>query len=41
MNYPMVSPDQLREILAGTRWHVTRLFDSEDTFVAIIEKTVR
>jgi hypothetical protein len=31
MNYPMVSPNQLREILAGTRWHVARLFDSDDT----------
>lgn len=39
MNYPMVSPDQLREILAGTRWHVVHVFDSDDTYVAIIEKT--
>ena len=39
MNYPMVSPDQLREILAGTRWYVVHVFDSDDTFVAIIEKT--
>jgi SAM-dependent methyltransferase len=39
MDYPMVSPDQLREILAGTRWHVAHLFDSDDTYVAIIEKT--
>ena len=22
LDYPMVSPDQLREILAGTRWYV-------------------
>jgi SAM-dependent methyltransferase len=41
MNYPMVSPNQLREILSGTRWHVAHLFDSDDTFVAIIEKTAR
>jgi SAM-dependent methyltransferase len=39
MNYPMVSPDQLREILAGTRWQVVHVFDSDDTYVAIIEKT--
>jgi SAM-dependent methyltransferase len=39
MNYPMVSPDQLREILAGTRWYVAQVFDSDDTYVAIIEKT--
>jgi hypothetical protein len=35
----MVSPNQLREILAGTRWGVARLLDSDDTYVAIIEKT--
>jgi SAM-dependent methyltransferase len=39
MNYPMVSPDQLREILGGTRWYVAHLFDSDDTYVAIVEKT--
>jgi SAM-dependent methyltransferase len=39
MNYPMVSPDQLGEILAGTRWYVVNVFDSDDTYVAIIEKT--
>jgi SAM-dependent methyltransferase len=39
MNYPMVSPDQLRGILAGTRWYVVHVFDSDDTYVAIIEKT--
>jgi SAM-dependent methyltransferase len=39
MDYPMVSPDELREILAGTRWCVAHLFDSDDTYVAIIEKT--
>jgi hypothetical protein len=38
MNYPMVSPDQLREILAGTPWYVVYVFDSDDTYVAIIEK---
>jgi SAM-dependent methyltransferase len=39
MDYPRVSADQLREVLAGTRWHVAHLFDSDDTYVAIIEKT--
>ena len=39
MNYPMVSPDQLREILTGTGWYVAHVFDSADTYVAIIEKT--
>ena len=34
-----LSPDQLRGILAGTRWHVVHVFDSDDTYVAIIEKT--
>jgi hypothetical protein len=41
MDYPMVSPNQLREILAGTRWCVARLLDSDDTYIAIIEKTGR
>ena len=39
MDYPMVSPNQLREILAGTRWDVARLFDSDDTYVAVLEKS--
>jgi hypothetical protein len=39
MDYLMVSADQLRGILAGTRWHVAHLFDSDDTYVAIIDKT--
>jgi len=39
MDYPMVSPEQLREILAGTRWRVAHLFDSDDTYIAVVEKT--
>jgi len=39
MNYPMVSPDDLREILAGTRWNVAQILDSDDTYVAIVEKS--
>src|SRR4029450_12707606 len=36
MNYPMVSPDHLREILDGTRWYVAHLFDSDATYAAIV-----
>jgi hypothetical protein len=36
-----VSPNQLREILAGTPWCVARLLDSDDSYIAIIEKTGR
>jgi len=39
MDYPMVSPEQLRQILAGTRWDLSRVFDSDDTYVAIVEKS--
>jgi SAM-dependent methyltransferase len=39
MDYPMVSPDQLREILVGMRWQVAHVFDSNDAYIAIIEKT--
>jgi SAM-dependent methyltransferase len=39
MDYPMVSPSQLREILAGTRWGLAHVLDSDDTYVAIIEKS--
>jgi hypothetical protein len=35
----MVSPDHLGGIVAGTRWYVARVLDSDDTYVAIIEKT--
>jgi SAM-dependent methyltransferase len=39
MDYPMVSPAELREILGGAQWQVARIFDSDDTYVAVIEKT--
>jgi hypothetical protein len=29
----------IAESSAGTRWYVVHLFDSDDTYVAIIEKT--
>jgi SAM-dependent methyltransferase len=38
LDYPMVSPTELREILAGTGWHLTDTIDSDDTYVAVIEK---
>lgn len=39
MDYPMVSPEQLRELVAGTGWEVAELLDSEDTYVAVLEKS--
>jgi len=39
MHYPMVSPAELREILDGTGWTLARTIDSDDTYVAVIEKT--
>jgi hypothetical protein len=38
MDYPMVSPDQLREIVDGTGWYLTETIDSDDTYIAVIEK---
>jgi SAM-dependent methyltransferase len=38
MDYPMVSPDELEEILRGTGWRLAHTLDSDDTYVAIIEK---
>jgi SAM-dependent methyltransferase len=40
MDYPMVSPEEMRDILDGTGWHVAQTIDSDDTYVAVIEKTV-
>jgi SAM-dependent methyltransferase len=37
-DYPMVSPDEMTEILDGTGWHLARTIDSPDTYVAVIEK---
>ena len=39
MDYPMVSPAELEEILIGTRWRLAHTLDSDDTYVAVIEKT--
>jgi len=38
MDYPMVSSDQLREIVDGTGWYVAETIDSDDTYIAVIEK---
>jgi SAM-dependent methyltransferase len=38
-DYPMVSPAELTEILEGTGWRLDRTIDSDDTYVAVIEKS--
>lgn len=38
-DYPMVSPAEMVEILDGTGWRLDRTIDSDDTYVAVIEKT--
>jgi hypothetical protein len=38
MDYLMVSPHQLREIVDGTGWYLTETIDSDDTYIAVIEK---
>jgi hypothetical protein len=37
-DYVMVSPTELEEILDGTGWRVGRLLESDDTYVAVVEK---
>lgn len=37
-DYLMVSPGELEELLADTGWHLARTIESDDTYVAIIEK---
>jgi SAM-dependent methyltransferase len=39
MDYPMVSPDELRKILAPTRWRVAHVLESEDTYIAVLTKS--
>jgi SAM-dependent methyltransferase len=39
--YLMVSPDELVELLQDTGWQLSRTLDSEDTYIAIIEKEAR
>jgi SAM-dependent methyltransferase len=37
-DYPMVSRNELRDILDGTGWRLDRTIDSDDTYIAVIEK---
>jgi hypothetical protein len=37
-DYLMVGRDELRELLDGTGWMLERTIDSDDTYIAIIEK---
>ncbi len=37
-DYLMVSRDELEEILNGTGWRLARSLDSDDTYVAVLEK---
>jgi SAM-dependent methyltransferase len=37
-DYLMVGRDELRELLDGTGWHLARTLDSDDTYIAVIEK---
>jgi SAM-dependent methyltransferase len=37
-DYLMVGTDELRELLDGTGWELTRTIDSDDTYIAVIEK---
>jgi SAM-dependent methyltransferase len=37
-DYLMVGRDELRELLGGTGWTFERTIDSDDTYIAIIEK---
>lgn len=37
-DYLMVGRDELEELLDGTGWHLARTLDSDDTYVAVIEK---
>lgn len=39
LDYPMVSPAELAEILRGTGWRLARTIDSDDTYIAVIEKS--
>jgi SAM-dependent methyltransferase len=37
-DYLMVSPDELRELAEPAGWRVARILDSDDTYVAVLEK---
>jgi SAM-dependent methyltransferase len=38
LDYLMVSPTELEELLDGTGWRLSRTLDSDDTYIAVIEK---
>jgi hypothetical protein len=38
-DYLMVSPGELADLLGDTGWTIGRVLESEDTYVAIIEKS--
>jgi hypothetical protein len=38
-DYLMVSPAELERLLDGTGWRLARTLASDDTYVAIVEKT--
>jgi hypothetical protein len=38
-DYLMVSPAQLEQLVDGTGWRLARVLDSDDTYVAVLEKT--
>jgi 2-polyprenyl-3-methyl-5-hydroxy-6-metoxy-1,4-benzoquinol methylase len=40
-DYLMVSPDELAELLDDTGWHVARVINGDDTYIAVIEKYAR
>jgi hypothetical protein len=35
----MVSPAEMRDILDRTGWHLAQTIDSDDTYVAVLEKS--
>jgi SAM-dependent methyltransferase len=40
-DYPMVSPAEMQEILDRTGWELEQTIDSDDTYVAVIQKAAR
>lgn len=38
-DYLMVAPDELEALLDGTGWQLARTLDSDDTYIAVIEKS--
>jgi hypothetical protein len=37
-DYLMVSPGELERLLDGTGWRLSRTLDSDDTYIAVIDK---